>query len=148
MFIIGQFKTFNILLAISKLIDSGFAQGLIDDFFGVVLDKSDIACIEEYKCFDPVCIPPDYDVKKPPPGLSKIVGNVNFESSQVLNIDIHQMTFTVNAKVVVIWHDPRLKFCNQTKTKPLDTKLFKSIWTPEIEAKKFATEFKIQGKSK
>ena len=148
MFITGQFQTINTLLAISKLIDCAFAQDLIDDFFGGVLDKSDIACIEEYKCFDPVCIPPDYDVTKPPPGLSKIVGNVNFETSQVLNIDIHQMTFTVNAKVVVIWHDPRLKFCNQTTTKPLDTKLFESIWIPEIEAKKFATEFKIQGKSK
>ena len=41
MFITGQFQTINALLAISKLIDSGFAQGLIDDFFGGVLDKSE-----------------------------------------------------------------------------------------------------------
>ena len=32
----------SIFLAISKLIDSGFAQGLIDDFFGGVLDKSEL----------------------------------------------------------------------------------------------------------
>ena len=148
MFIAGQFHIINVLLVISKLINYGFAQDIIDDFFGGVLNKNDIGCIEDYKCFDPVCIPSDYDIIKPPPGLSKIVGNVNFETSQVLNIDIHQMTFTVNAKVVVIWHDPRLKFCIQTTTKPLDTKLFNSIWTPKIEAKKFATEFKIHGKSK
>ena len=42
MLTIGQFQTINILLAISKLINSGFAQGLIDDFFGGVLDKSEL----------------------------------------------------------------------------------------------------------
>ena len=107
-------------------------------------------CIDDknYTCIDTVCKPKDYDEEKAPHSVSKIAGNIFIKRSRVRSIDLRQAMFSFTAKFVIVWQDPRLRFCNQTSAEALDDSLLDAIWTPQLKVKKFATEFKDQDKSK
>ena len=78
--------------------------------------------------------------------VSKVVGNILARYSRVQSIDVRRAMFSFTAKFVIVWQDPRLRFCNQTSTEALDDSLLGEIWTPHLKVR--ATEFKVQHKSK
>ena len=108
-------------------------------------------CIDDkdyYSCIDTVCMPEDYEKEKAPHGVSRIAGNIFIKYSRVQSIYVRQAMYSFTAKLGIVWQDPRLVFCYQTSTEALDDTLLDDIWKPQLKVKKFATEFKIQDKSK
>ena len=105
-------------------------------------------CIDDqdYSCIDTVCKPEGYEKDKAPQNVSKVVGNILARYSRVQSIDVRRAMFSFTAKFVIVWQDPRLRFCNQTSTEALDDSLLGEIWTPQLKVR--AIEFKDQHKSK
>ena len=92
-------------------------------------------CVKNYSCYYSACRPKSYDVAKPP-SQTKVLGNIGLvENARLVeDIDVHKMKIKLTPKLLLVWYDTRLKYCNLAKEDQLDENLLymKWIWAPEI----------------
>ena len=105
--------------------------------------KSEPECYEDYKCRDSVCVPKDYDKAKAP--STNVLANIvlvdkrtSRDYNAIESIDVQTMKIRYNPKLVLVWKDPSVMFCNTFKQRQLNSNLISRIlrrshvWSPTI----------------
>ena len=105
--------------------------------------KSEPECFEDYKCRDTVCVPNNYDKAKAP--STNVLANIvladkrtSRDYNAIESIDVQNMMIRYVPKIVLVWTDPRVRFCSTFKDRQLNSNLISRIsrrshiWSPTI----------------
>ena len=93
-------------------------------------------------CYENICIPHDYDPQKMPVNSYDFTVYVNIQiihsgnstrsKEGLQSIDVHKMILTYAPRIIIAWHDARLKVDSFEKSLHLSNFLMDKIWTPSI----------------
>ena len=95
-------------------------------------------------CYENICIPHDYNPKRPPVNSYQCTvymnieihsGNATRSEVGLRSIDVHKMMLTYAPRIIIAWQDPRLKVESNSRWLLLSKFIMDKIWTPRISVR-------------